>query len=512
MGANQGGTAQGGDCLLTQADSPALATPNSKDGLLELERETGKTIYELFAGLYLSHHMVNQTEKGHKTFCRTAPMHHEMCDAYRTKPRCLLIAPAKFAKSTWSSFFQPLADAVLGLVDGDVLLISNTGRLAEHWLNLIKEEIETNPDINRDFGDLRGTIWRQDKIKLKTGVTICSFGLSYQIRGTGWAKVLGDDMENKEMVDSEDQREKFSDWWNADMMGRMHPHTRVGIVGTFLHPLCKIKKMYDNLDGQYDAWWRTKFAALDEKGESTWPERWPTEVIMQQRQELGEKAFLAEKMNDPIFGQDHIIRPEWIKRYDKLPSNLLVITSFDSSSGQAKEVGDYCAHTTWGLNFDEKDPPGDVYLLSSDRGKWALYDKVRVLFDHDETHSPAVNLIENDAYGKELGEAMKKESERRRKPFPQRRVVPDKNKARRLMAVTDLFQRGKVHFPRRGSDNVIDQLLQFSSIRDAGDDDFVDSVSMALNFLRRQRQKVRQSAGNWAEAKHKKANKAGRLV
>lgn len=511
MGANQGGTAQGGECQ-PQTQTSTLATPTKKDDLIELEKETGKTIYELFAGLYLSHHMVNVTDKGRESFCRTAPMHHELCEAYRTKKRCVLIAPAKFAKSTWTSFFQPLTDAALGLVHGDILLISNTGRLAEHWLSLIKEEIENNPDIHHDFGNLKGTIWRHDKIKLSTGIQIVSLGLNYQIRGTGWAKVIGDDMEDDEMVASADQREKFSDWWNAAMMGRMHPHTTVVLIGTFLSPLCTIKKMYDNVDGQYDAWWRTKFAALDEKGESTWPARWPTEVILEQRREMGDKAFLAEKMNEPIFGEDHIVRPEWIKRYKTLPENLFVITSFDSSSGQSKEVGDYCAHTTWGLKFSKEDPPGDIYLIDNDRGRWPLYDKIRVLFDKDDLHNPTENLLESDAYGKELKEALTKEADRRGKYFPKRLIKVDKNKARRLGAVTDLFQKGKVWFPERGAERVIDELLQFSATHEIDHDDYVDSTSQALRFLRRQRQRTRHKKQIDRSFNRAKPNPAGRLV
>ena len=135
-----------------------------------------------------------------------------------------------------------------------------------------------------------------------------------------------------------------------------------------------------------------------------------------------------------------------------------------------------------------------------------------MLFDRDDVYNPAENLIESDAYGKELSEAMKKESERRQKPFPVRRVPLDKNKARRLMAVEDLFQRGKVFFPRKTAGRAIDQLLQFSAIHETDNDEFVDVTSMVLRYLRRQRKKVHQNPVNWATARRKKPNKAGRLV
>jgi len=477
--------------------------------LLDLEQQTGRTVYELFAACYLPHHLVKEDGHGGTEPCPNAPMHGEMCKRFRYAPRCVIVAPAKYAKSTWCSFIQPLTDGVLGLVRGDILLISNTGRLAEHWLSLIKEEIEHNPDIKANFGNLKGDIWRQDMIELKTktpsgtGIKIVSLGLNYQIRGTGWAKVICDDMEDDEMVRSEDQREKFSDWFDSALMGRMHPHTQISITGTFLHPLCKVGKIYKNETGQYGDWEKLFFQATDENDHSIWPERWPDEVLQKQRIEMGEKAWLTEKMNVPPFGKDHIFRPEWFRYYDTLPQNLFNITSLDASSGTSKEVGDYSALTAWGKDFNTN----NIYLLAPERGRWATYDKVKALFNYDQAFNPAYNLIESDAFGKELGNVIKKERDQRRVHFPYRLMKIDKNKERRAMAVTDLFQQGKVYFPKKGATRLIEELLMFPF----GDyDDYVDSTSQALAFLRRQR--PRQRIHKQIYRPQLKPNKAGRLV
>lgn len=491
-----------------QGVSRRIKKESGADSLLCLEKQTGKTVYELFAAMFLPHHLVNHLEDGTKIPCRNAPMHGEMCQHFRYSKRVLLVAPAKFAKSTWSAFIQPLTDAVLRLVEGPILVISNTGRLAERWLSLIKEEIEFNKELIHIFGDLKGNVWRQDQIKLKTGAEIVSLGLNYQIRGTGWGKAVCDDMEDDEMVRSEDQREKFQDWFDGAFMGRMHPHTAVVVDGTFLHPLCKIKKMYENQTGQYDNWIRLKFQALDDKGESIWPERWPTEVIKRQRQEMGEKMFLAEKMNAPVFGMDQIFRPEFIKYYDSKPQNMYIVTSLDASSGRSQEIGDYTALTVWGKDLKED----NYYLLYSERGKWDTFDKVRALFNYDQVYNPTYNLIEWDAYGNELKNVIEKEAQNRQVHFPHRLVTPDKNKGRRAMAVTDLFHKGKVFFPKSGAERLIEELLMFSTTHPADYDDFVDSTSMALNFLRRVRAKPQVQVSNWAESKRRKPNKAGRLV
>lgn len=494
--------------LSTGSSSPELGG-SGVDTLLSLEQKTGKTIYELFAACYLPHHLVNDMPDGSKVPCRNAPMHGIMCRQFRDSKRVLIVAPAKFAKSTWSAFIQPLVDAVLGLVEGPILVISNTGRLAERWLSLIKEEIEYNKDIRSVFGDLKGSMWRNDQIKLKTGAEIVSLGLNYQIRGTGWGKAILDDMEDDEMVRSEDQREKFTDWFDGAFMGRMHPHTAVIVDGTFLHPLCKIKKMYDNPDGKYDGWVRLKFQALDENGESIWPERWPTEVIIRQRQEMGERMFLAEKMNEPLFAGNAIVRPEWIQYYDTLPGDLIKESWLDASSGKSKEVGDYCGHLVWGKKMGETKDQDKYFLLACDRGRWATYDKARVILRQNRTWHPIENWVEDDAWGHELKNVV--ENERQKDPVycPIRAVVPDKNKERRLMAVTDLFQKNQVFFPRRGAERVIDELLMFPT----GDyDDYADCTSGCLAKLRRERPRTRHKQQNWAVAKHKKPNAAGRLV
>lgn len=505
MGLGGGTGAQQGISQL-QGDSPVDPTSDisiEKDSLFELEEKTGRTVYELFAACYLSHWLRNPLPDGRRVLCKNAPMHAEMCAGFRHNHRNVVIAPAKFAKSTWTSFIQPLTDAVLCLIDGDELVISNTGKLAEQWLGLIKEELEHNEQIRHDFGNLVGTIWRNDRIKLKTGIEIHSLGLQYQIRGTGWAKVNGDDLESDDMVRSEDQREKFSDWFDGALLGRMHPLSFLNLIGTNLHPLCKISKIHDNTEGRYNNWFRKKYAALDEAGESTWPARWPTEVVLQQRMEMGEKSFLAEKMNEPIFGKDHIFKVEWIQYYDQLPQNLYIVSAVDASSSKLSDVGDYAAYTVWGKDLKTE----NIYLLACNRGRWERYSKVRAGLDYNHAYHPVFNLIENDAYGKELKDSLLKEAASRGQYFPYRMIAANKNKIERARMSCDLWEKGKVFLPRRGAGRLIDELLMFPF----GDyDDYVDSMSGALNFLRRQKAKRKPQRHNYMP--QLKPNKAGRLV
>ena len=475
----------------------------SKDPLLALEQKLDRTVYELFAACYLPHHLVKEDGHGGTEPCPNAPMHGEMCKRFRHKSRCVVVAPAKYAKSTWCSFIQPLTDGVLGLVKGDILLISNTGRLAEHWLSLIKEEIEHNVDLRSNFGNLKGDVWRQDMIKLRTGITIVSLGLNYQIRGTGWAKVICDDMEDDEMVRSEDQREKFEDWFDGALMGRMHPHTRLSITGTFLHPLCKIKKMFENTDGRYTDWDRILFQALDEGGESTWPERWPTDVVLKQRVEMGEKKFLSEKMNAPVFGKDHVFKEEWFKYYDFLPKDLYIVAMVDPSSSKEKEVGAYTVYEVWGKDLLLE----NYYFIGMTRGRWAKHSKIKAGLDYNQAYHPVVNLFECDAYSKELKVDLVEEAKKRGQYYPYRIISTRKDKIVRAQAVTDLWEKGRVFLPRRGAERLKEEMLMFPF----GDyDDCVDPMSGALGFLRRQRVKIK--AKKHIHRKELRPNKAGRLV
>jgi len=471
--------------------------------ILDLEKRTGRTVYELFAAMYLPHHLVKEDGNGKSVPCPNAPMHGEMCRQSRQSKRSVTVAPAKFAKSTWKSFIIPLTDAVLGLVDGDILELSNTGRLAEHWLSMIRDEIENNKDIRYHYGNLVGNVWRHDQIKLRTGITIVSLGLNYQIRGTGWAKVEGDDLEDDDMVRSEDQREKFSDWFDGALLGRMHPHSQIDLTGTFLHPLCKIKKIHDNVDGRYTNWSRLLFQALDENGKSTWPERWPTEEIERQRIEMGEKAFLSEKMNAPVFGKDHVFKEEWFKYYDELPQGLYKVNAVDPSSSKEKEVGDYTVYEIWGKNLDTE----DIYFIGMTRGRWAKHSKIKAGLDYNHAYHPVVNLFEIDPYSKELKVDLVVEAQKRGQYFPYRFLSTKKDKITRAQAVTDLWEKGKVLLPRRGAERLKEEMLMFPF----GDyDDCVDPMTAALSFLRRQKKTpTRRKHIHRVELK---PNAAGRLT
>lgn len=187
------------------------------------------------------------------------------------------------------------------------------------------------------------------------------------------------------------------------------------------------------------------------------------------------------------------------------PTDLYVVTSLDASSGKSKEVGDFSAITVWGKDFETE----SYWLLTCDRGRWDTYDKVRAMFNLDRAFNPTFNLIEWDAFGNELKNVIEKESQQRGEYFPYRLIKPDKNKERRAMAITDLFHKGKIYFPKRRAQRVIDELLMFPT----GDyDDYVDSCAMALNFLRRQRPREKFRKNIDRPFLKAKPNKAGRLV
>ena len=69
-----------------------------------------------------------------------------------------------------------------------VLIVGRTERMARQRLAEIREELESNPLINRDFGDLVGSPWTKTETDTRNGIGLRPLGRGSSPRGA----LLGD--------------------------------------------------------------------------------------------------------------------------------------------------------------------------------------------------------------------------------------------------------------------------------------------------------------------------------
>lgn len=202
-----------------------------------------------------------------------------------------------------------------------IWIIADTSDQAEAQLDGIREQLEDNRLLAAAYPDAcgKGRIWRRNRLDLRNGVSIQSFGTGQAIRGRKKGSVrpsliIGDDLQNDNVITSGKRREKEQRWFDDVPMKAGTTRTNVIVVGTSLHADCIVEN-----HNRRPGWISKKFPAIVK-----WPHRmdkWEQwEQIYSDRQTHGDKAvqrarefYLANPdMNDGA----EVLWPQWESLYD----------------------------------------------------------------------------------------------------------------------------------------------------------------------------------------------------
>ncbi len=388
--------------------------------------------------------------------------------------RLLFLAPRGFGKSFVCSFFFVLW-VILYKKKTDIILVSATVLLSKRILRFIRQELESNEKILEDFGDLRSEKWTEDLIILANGVQLAAKGRGFQIRGFRPDLIICDDLEDEETIYSSEQREKTEHWFFRTLIPTLKPGQGLVYVGTKLHQFSLIAKLEDRKE------FHTKFfAALDKKGKSIWPEQWPTKRLEDLRDSMGEYAFQAEYMNNPISLEDQPIKPymlDDVKVEGKLVNSILAIDPAISM----KESSDPRAFVLMGQFRNEKREITGFREIYSEAGIWSIEEQLDRIMRIVKAYDPNTIVVEQVAFQKIFAVNLMKRMREEGVFIPVRqaelgmgRNKRPKDKFTRLMEVVHLFEQKLVEIR---SEDLRKELLSFPH----GDhDDLVDATVFAL--------------------------------
>ena len=346
----------------------------------------------------------------------------------------------------------------------DYLLISATEAIAVEQLRYIKQELESNEKLRFYFGDQVTDKWTQDEVRLKNGNRIMAKGQGFQIRGLHPSHVTCDDLESEHVV-SQDQRTKLSYWFHTTLMGALGPECQLMVVGTVLHPQSLLKDLEKK-----DVWLVRKYTALDENGKSIWEEKAPTEWLLKLKAD-NEYAFQQEFMNNPLRSGETVFKEEWLQLRVPYPPPVteLVYTAIDPAISKADGSCE-TAIVTFGVVGNK------IYELESKSGKWSTDETLEEVKLTTRTWAPMMVGVEEQAYQKALSEIIARHC-------PWLTIHPfraDKDKRRRAMGITGMFQRGHVFLQ---SEKLIEQLTLFTGSSHDGLVDLVDAAVYALHLI-----------------------------
>ena len=399
-------------------------------------------------------------------------------------PLAILVAPRGFSKSVVTMFFGPLYHALVTRKYEEILLVGASQDLADKWLGKIKHELTNNEKILRDFGELstdgmNGGKWATDEIKLANGITIYSRGRGSKVRGLHPQYIVIDDIEGDEGALSQTECEKIDRWIKAAIIPmQLEEGAVLHWDGTFLAPDSVLHKAYHGRsEGFGEEWFRYKREAFNKDGKSVWPERFSESWLETKRRILGTSIFAAEYMNEPISSLNPMVRREWIRFYEnaEVPKFMYKVLAIDPAISE-RETADKTAMCVIGGDNTTDNPSEKYFVLDADQGHWDINSTVRRMFEFYRIYAPDIVIVETVGYQKALVQTIEREARDRGIYLPIEERIPDRDKGRRLKAVSPMIEAGNVVF-RNTQDELIDQLVKFPG---SAHDDLMDAFVYAL--------------------------------
>ncbi len=441
-------------------------------------------------------------------------------------------APRGSAKSTLKTLIKPIHDFCYGL-EKFILIISSTNPLAFKKLKDIRHECKTNQALRVAYGiHFPARKAGETEFLVRSHFGECYFvalGRGSEVRGIRInearpTKIILDDVEHSDEVYSEERRKKTENWFFEDVTKAGDTGTNIEFIGTVLHPDSLLKKVLNNpayvgriyqsvisWSEREDLWnkWREIYNNKDnlkrlEESEAfykqnekellkgtkvLWPEKEDYLALMKEMEEIGRRAFMKEKQNEPQGSENPVF--ERIHWYKEIADGIQIEETgeiikwatirngcggaIDPSTGQmpakGKRLGDYsCLLTGY------KDPKGRV-LVHHDFTKRVSPTKyiteifeLHAKFKYDR-FAVETNLFRNLLLPNILDERKRREKESGKTvQIAFYDVVQTENKMERIYRLEPKVNHGWILFNRALSRDFMNMVTDFPGDYDDGPD------------------------------------------
>lgn len=307
-----------------------------------------------FFQTYLPHYFYAEPEEFQREWDDLADVHDEPVP---------VAAPREHAKSTFFSFGVPVHDVSYALKHF-IMIISDSNDQATGFTLPIRIELEENPRLKHDFGDMHGRKWRDSDFVTSNGVRVLARGRGEKVRGLKNLqyrpdRVIIDDLENDKNVMNPKIVKEALDWLLQAVLGSLADGYSMLMVGNLFAPRSVLNQMLTMTDEEtgerlypcgkvYDCW--VDYGKPEQR--PLWPGLWPAERLGKRRRQMGTVRFNKE-MRNLVGAEDSPIRENWIvyvPAVEIMVRKEWQIASFLDPSAKSASVNDFKAIITVGKN------------------------------------------------------------------------------------------------------------------------------------------------------------------
>lgn len=385
--------------------------------------------------------------------------------------------------------------AILGKMQKKyAVILGLTQRQARQQLINIKKELENNALLRSDLGPFKeeSDEWGGYSLVIpKYEARITAASTEQGIRGLRHRQyrpdvIIADDVEDLQSVRTQESRDKTYDWFKGDVLPAGGSDTKVIVIGNLLHEDSLIKRLQEEIEtGTMKGIYR-EFPLVHEKLGILWPGKYPDgKAIAAKYLEISnEISWQREYMLKIVPAEDQVIKREYIQYYenDELPS-----FKFDKYSWtkvgidlaiSEKSSADYTAMVIGSL-FGRY---GDTKLYIhphpvNERLDFpATLAKAKMLADTANPGKRSELLIEEVAYQRALTQQLRNDWY-----FAKGVDIRGMDKRTRLSLLSQFIKDGKILFPRKGAEKLIEQIVGFGAEKH---DDLADAFTiLGLHLL-----------------------------
>jgi predicted phage terminase large subunit-like protein len=286
--------------------------------------------------------------------------------------------------------------------------------------------------------------------------------------------IIDDPIKNREEADSETHREKIWDEWKDSFSSRLHPGAIVILILTRWHEDDLQGRLLNHEYGEPLNWQVYNFPLEAEEndllgrkiGDPLWPERYGYTFIEERKRYPS--SFNALYQGRPTSQQGNILKRDWWKYYDALPTMAVEIMSIDATF-KDEDDSDFVAIQVWGK------VGADMYLIDNLKARMNFPTTLQAIRNMSKKHpNAAMKLVEDKANGPAIISMLRHEIGGM---IP---VNPQGGKIARVNAVSPYIESGNVYLPRN-AEWIHDFVEECASFPKGKHDDQVDAMSQALN-------------------------------
>lgn len=421
----------------------------------------------------------------------TPAFHLELWDLFCQEARRVSIAaPRGHAKSTACTHSYTLAN-ICFRQRKHILIVSDTESQAIDFLRDIRNELVENEPLRETFQIecLEKDNEKEIIGKFKDGsrFRVIAKGSEQKLRGIKWRNtrpdlIIGDDLENDEIVMNEERRVKFQKWFLNALLPCGSKTAIVRIVGTILHMDSLLENLMPTLehpatvtseDGLRDHWdedlakeyatshgkeynpraWRSyRYRAHPSANDFSailWREQYDAERLRSIRNEYVEQGhpdgYSQEYLNYPLDEENAYFRKEDFKPFPEGDVPLTYYIAGDLAISE-KDLRAYTVFVVAGM-----DAWGNLRVCNVDRFRGDSLEIIDRMFSLCSIYDPDIFFLEQENIARALGPVLFKEMEERGRYLPIKEMTASQDKIKRARPLQSRMRAGKVQFDQDAS-------------------------------------------------------------